>query len=305
VVAHEAADEPAAPTTEATTDATPSPSGPSTAVIPREPAAPSTAVIPRDGSQPRGKRPQRHQTFATHVELEGMLSKATPASTDEPEPDGEPDVISSAARDSRRMRARSEKPGPDEESAADRRGMVAPPLPVPGRAPPSRAVLVLLGLGGIGLAIAAVYVFYQGRAQVLRPDAPREAAVPDAELDAPTPDAAPLDGGADAAADAAVHVDAAVRMVALDAAVLRPDAAPSRPDAAAAAALATLKVGADPWGEIFVDGKASGNTPRELAIPAGHHTIEVVFPGVNPPRKQTFAVDLAGGETKSVQADFH
>jgi hypothetical protein len=238
-------------------------------------------VIPRDAAEPRGKRPQRAQTFATHVELEGMLSRATPlfpidAIEDEP--------------------AEPEKPA--EETAADRRGMVAPPLALPGREPPSRAVLIVFGLGGLALCAAAIYVFYQGRSQVLRADAAIDApidAAPDATLDAAPPDAPP----ADAALDAAVRVDAAVKMAAIDAA---------RPDAAvidAAAAMGTLKVGADPWGQIVIDGKPSGNTPRELTIAAGHHTVEVVFPGVNPPRKQTFAVDLAGGETKSVQADFH
>jgi serine/threonine-protein kinase len=302
------AHEDSAPSTEAAP-----PAGPSTAVIEREPAAPpagpSTAVLPRDASEPKGKRPQRHQTFATHVELEGMLSRATPlvpfdAIQDEPaKPEqAEPDVISSTAPESRRMRARSQKPGPDEETAADRRGMVAPPLNLPGRNPPSRALLVLAGFGGLALSAAAVYVFYQGRSQVLRADAsvdaPAEAALPDAAADATTPDAPAPDAAAPI--DAAVlHMDAAVKMAAIDAA--RADA----PAIDAATAMATLQVGADPWGQITVDGKPSGNTPAALTVPAGHHTVEITYPGVNPPRKQTFAVDLAGGETKSVQADFH
>jgi serine/threonine-protein kinase len=247
--------------------------GPSTAVIARP--GPSTAVIPRDAA-PQGKRPQRHQTFATNVALEGMLSRATPL------------LAIDAIRDE-----------PPAETPEDRRGIVAPPLPVPGRNPPSRPVLVLLGLGGLALAAGAVYVFFEGRSQVLRADAaPREAAVADSAI----PDAAP---------DVAIAIDApparpdaAVRVVPIDAAPLHPDSSvAAAPDASAA--LGTLKIGADPWGEIFVDGKPSGNTPRELSVAEGHHTVEVVFPGVTPPRRQTFAVDVTGGETKTVQADFH
>src|SRR5262249_2731853 len=47
---------------------------------PVEPPAPvigpHTAVIPREG-KPSG-RPQRHKTFATHVEMKEMLERATP-----------------------------------------------------------------------------------------------------------------------------------------------------------------------------------------------------------------------------------
>jgi hypothetical protein len=59
-----------------------------------------------------------------------------------------------------------------------------------------------------------------------------------------------------------------------------------------------------PWGEIYVDGKLVGRTPRVLTVPAGRHTVEIVFPAETPPRKQTFSVDLDAGETKPLQADF-
>ena len=97
-----------------------------------------------------------------------------------------------------------------------------------------------------------------------------------------------------------------------DAGMRRPDAGTilaTRPDAGRAVdagtrATATLTVGADPWGEIYVDGAPMGRTPRELVVAAGHHTVEIVFPAETPTRKQTFAVDLANGETKPLQADF-
>lgn len=309
------------------TEATPPP-GPSTAVIPRDaaPPGPSTAVIPKDGSQPQGKRPQRHQTFATNVELEGMLSRATPMFPVEairetpvaPATDAEPDVVSSAQdrRTLRAERASQTEPPPDteRETAADRRGMIAPKISVPGRAPPSRAMLVVVGFGGLALAAGAIYVFYQGRSAVLGRDAATDAAFFDAPIaDAPIADAPTID----------VHGDVDAAILAHDAAVAAPDAAIvlARPDASAHtpvdaalaprdatatdAGTATLTIGADPWGDITIDGKPYGHTPRKLQVSAGHHTVEIVFPAESPPRKQTFAVDVSAGETKPIQADFH
>jgi serine/threonine-protein kinase len=239
-------------------------------------AGPRTAVIPRDAA-PRG-RPQRHKTFATNVEMKELIDRATPlfpldAITDPPttptkpsEPDAspEPNVTAKLAR------------------------------------PPNRSLLVLAGLGGLALAAGAIYVFFANRERVLRND--RDASVmmyfdaaaePDAAIEAPVADAPAIDAGI---ADAPVEPrDAPIRV--------RADA-PQRAVDAGVRAMATLKVGAIPWGEIYVDGKLVGRTPRELSVTAGHHTVEVVFPAETPPRKQTFAVDLASGETKSVQAEF-
>ncbi len=270
-------------------DSAPVPSGPATEVTPKDddaPKGPATAVIPKDGSQPKGKRPQRAQTFATNVQLEDMLSRATPLFPI--------DAIQDAP-----AQTRAGEPPERTERAEDRRGAVAPTLPVPGRNPPSRAALVVLGFGGLALAGAALYVFYQGRSAVLGRDAAVDAraidaSVPDvaAPADAALPDAPPIDA-------ALARPDAAVRM-ASDAAIVR-DAAP----AIDAAGSATLKVGADPWGNIVIDGKSYGQTPRTITVPAGHHTVEIVFPAETPPRKQTFAIDVTAGETKPIQADFH
>jgi len=91
------------------------------------------------------------------------------------------------------------------------------------------------------------------------------------------------------------------------------DAGPhARPPADAALAIdarpagnATLKIGADPWGEIYIDGAKRGRTPmEELTVPAGHHVVEIVFSGVDPPLKKRFDIDVNAGETKPLQADF-
>ena len=65
-----------------------------------------------------------------------------------------------------------------------------------------------------------------------------------------------------------------------------------------------LVIGAEPWGEIFVDRVDKGPTPKELVVSAGHHVVEIVFSGVDPPRRQTMILDLANDETRDLHADF-
>jgi hypothetical protein len=86
-----------------------------------------------------------------------------------------------------------------------------------------------------------------------------------------------------------------------------PDARPRPPDARpvdAPRATAQIKVGANPWGEVFLDGKPAGRTPTTLTVSAGRHEIEVAFPPADPPRRETYRLDLGAGETRSVLADF-
>lgn len=255
------------------------------------PAGPRTAVIPRDAAA-RG-RPQRHKTFATNVEMKEMIDRATPlfpieAITDPPSTPSEP-AAGTSEPDAPRSAAGEAEPAPNVTAKLAR--------------PPSRSLLVLVGFGGLALAAGAVYMFFENRERVLRgrPDAAvmylDAAPEPDAASDAPIATDAPIDAGV---ADAREPHDAAADP--RDARV-RVDATRPAPDAGVRA-MATLKVGAIPWGEIYIDGKPVGRTPRELSVTAGHHTVEVVFPAETPPRRQTFAVDLASGETKAVQAEF-
>lgn len=263
-------------------------------------SGPSTAVIPRD-QQARG-RPQRQKSFATNVDLRSILDKATPllpfdAIDDAPTKDDAPP----------RDRERVDAPAVDQSgvrsaraSRVDDRGEPAPLAVVKDsmRRPPSRFGLVLAGIGGLGLGVAAISVFLQNRDRVLHNEI-------DAGVRRDAPAWMSRFDDAFAETDAAVLVDAAV----VDAPAPMRDAGRKveprlTADAAVARGSATLQVGADPWGEIYVDGKAMGRTPRELTVTAGRHTIEIVFPAENPPRKQTFAVDLAAGETKALQADF-
>jgi serine/threonine protein kinase len=259
---------------------------PETAPIDR-PAGPQTAVIPRDGAA-RG-RPQRQQTFATNVEVKDLLDRATPllpfhALDDTPTIDDSPRALAEPPTLQEARPFGSDSPEPNITAKL--------------RRPPSRSLLVLVGLGGIGMAIAAVYVFFANRDRVMRNDGDAGHRY----FDAPAEIDAAYEPPADAAVDDAAIIDAPRES--RDAGARRADGGRAATDAASTKATATLQVGASPWGEIYIDGKLVGRTPRELTVTAGHHTVEVVFPAETPPRKQTFSVDLASGETKSVQAEF-
>jgi serine/threonine protein kinase len=263
------------------------------------PVGPRTAVIPRDAAGPKGNaKPARArtETFATNVELKSLLERATPlfpipAITDEPEPESEP-----SPRTSQRAIPRAER----EAERDAQRG----PLPVPGRTPPGRAFLVVAALGTLALGGAAIAMFLRAK----NPDAvdagmPMLDAAAMIAIDAPDIDTlVPLDAAelidAEPLHDAAGRLDARMRPDAREAIAVTIDAAP-RP-----AGNGILKIGADPWGEVVVDGIARGRTPAELVLPAGKHVIEIVFKGEDPPRSQKKTVELKAGETQEVQADF-
>jgi hypothetical protein len=111
------------------------------------------------------------------------------------------------------------------------------------------------------------------------------------------PDSAP----ADATSADAVPADAPAHRI--DAPARAPIDAPSAPPDVAVGT-ATVRIGADPWGEISIDGSARGKTPAVITLSASHHLIEVSNDHETPPRKQTFAVYLAAGETKEIFANF-
>jgi tRNA A-37 threonylcarbamoyl transferase component Bud32 len=262
-------------------DAASSAAAPAEAAV-EVPAGPRTAVIPRDGS-PRGraKRAQT-QTFATNVELEKVFGPA------------------------------SEPSRPDAQAVEDDG---AKPLPIPGRRPPSRAALVAVGLGGLALAAAAIYIFYSNRERVLRADARVVAiATADASADAPPPIDAALSDAEERSIDAAVaaspSIDAGVHRPPRDATVtarvpIDSAAAPTAIDAGAIAT-ATLIIGADPWATVYVDGKKQAKTaPASFIVAAGHHAVELVFsPEGAPEQRKHFEVDVAADEKRALQWGF-
>ena len=295
---------------------------------------PLTAVIPRERAA-RGKRPTRArtETFATHVALEEMLERATPISSAASAADGDGlDAVpgSSEPRGDRDAGAPGDdRPtdlrGDDErDDATPLRPRPAPPrhadapapTPRPGRGPPPGSLLALAGIGAILLGGAAVLVFFRGSEAALRPDAPPRR---DARFAAPDIDAVPATVPADAGdardalppADAGPPIDlrpprhdAGVRAARADA---REPGEPARPDASAArpTGTATLTIGANPWGNVLLDGKKIGRTPIEhLSVPAGRHVVEVIFGGEDPPRSLKYTVDLGDGDARDVLADF-
>ena len=131
--------------------------------------------------------------------------------------------------------------------------------------------------------------------------AARDGALP--VIDAPTPRAVADAGSPPDAPHGPMRRDAGARPEPprRDAGA-RPE--PPRDAEPVAAAPATIRVGANPWGEVFLDGKQVGRTPTTLQVPAGRHEIEVVFPVVDPPRRETYRLELGAGETRAVLADF-
>jgi serine/threonine-protein kinase len=303
-------------------------------------SGPATAVIPRDGAV-RGKRTlrARTETFATRVELAQMMdptggSAAHPAGEAIAEPAEAPDVIGRPAEpnaattegDGARARNAGPSPAPRSPGRPD-----LPPLQLPGRTAPTAGLLLVAALAALVLGGAAIFVFYQGRGAVLRPDAvPRR----DAALDLPDAPSAP--GGAPGSGDGALPDAAAPSSAAppIDAGPALPSPPPDAGgprhaphplhlDAGAPAELtaagdagardvaprptgiATLTVGATPWGTVLLDGKPLGRTPIDhVAVPAGHHVVSVTFGGEDPPRTQSFTLDLSAGDAKDLFADF-
>ena len=308
---------------------------------------PATAVIPRDAAGPLGKRRPRArtETFATHVALDRIFERAAQLPTEPP-----PGAAAPPADHRDGAPPPPAEPTATEPSAARTQA----------RLPSSAALLVLVGLGAMGLAGASVYVFFNGRGAVERPDAaPMFEApfylLPDASTaaaaapqaghasapdvapdaggpavpgDAPLP-AAPAPPAAPPTGDAAIAAPPAPPVPPRRAAEpprrdprpgaprdpgksTRPDprapglgAAPGTPAAPRATGSATLTIGANPWGNVLLDGKRIGRTPLEhLAVAAGHHTIEVTFAGEDPPRTLRYTVELSDGEAKDVLADF-
>ncbi|HEX3761935.1 MAG TPA: protein kinase [Kofleriaceae bacterium] len=198
----------------------------------------------------------------------------------------------------------------------------APTLQLPGRTAPPTGLLLLAAIGALALGGGALFAFYQGRAAVLRPDAaPRRdtTELPDAATAPSTASPADAGGLPDAAEPDAPPVGAAgpARPLPVDAGASHLAPRPPRPDARTAeltappdaaprpAGTATLTVGAAPWGAVLLDGKPIGRTPIDhLSISAGHHVVSVTFGGEDPPRTQSFPVDLAPGDARDLFADF-
>jgi serine/threonine-protein kinase len=233
-------------------------------------------------------------------------------------PDSEPQASPGGSR-----RMRSVRPDSEPLTEAGEQPRLNLAERVPGRAPPNRSFLVLAAIGATLLLVGAIYVFMRGRGAVLRPDAaptydaPYYAFGPEGGTEPPPAEASvPVDAAvvADAAhvellidaAKVAPPIDAAKPPPPADARVAPPiDARVATPiDAAAPAGTGKLAVGANPWGDIYIDGTKRGRTPSTIDVPAGKHVVEVVFSGEDPPLKKTFTITVTPNETQTIHADF-
>ncbi len=318
--------------------------GPATVVVPRrttDASAPDATDAPdateaatddngdadavdRTRVHPRGKRPgtMREHSFATHVELEAVMS-GTPlfgvrAIRDEATraaPASPPQATTVSGETQAKPPAARRAAAADATVAAAEAAATATTL---AHRDPRRTWLLVALLAAAACAVGAWWLLrapatasapVDARAAVAAPDAaPPDG--PPAPIDAaPTLDAAPL---TDAAGAPRLPVDAGPVRVAVDAGIPI-DAGPVRVtvdagpiDAAAARAMGVIKVGANPWGQVAIDGKAVGNAPNQWPVPVGKHVVEVTHPGEAgaADARQTFHVDVEADEIESVFADF-
>tara|TARA_R110002096_G_scaffold44526_4_gene120032 strand:- start:11231 stop:13012 length:1782 start_codon:yes stop_codon:yes gene_type:complete len=220
----------------------------------------------RSGTVPmaraQGKqRAETVRTFATHVQFQKVLSSATPIH-------GVPivEVPSPAAREAAREAAPEAAP----LSQASRTPVLShgETQQIQKQLPPRRNMPLLIAglvaLGGIGAAVAVLSSSTPAPKPTLAPttDASRaqfDAAVtnplPAKRADAAPPKVAPIDAG---------PPDAARR-------------APPRKrvDAREAVQLGGVRVAANPWADVYLNGKSLGRAPGKFQIPAGTHVLEL------------------------------
>jgi serine/threonine-protein kinase len=181
----------------------------------------------------------------------------------------------------------------------------ATPAPAPARAKKSPALWIALALVAIGGGVAAIIVATSGKKATTAtapsldaraiaaapPDA--AAAPPDASqvAVAATPDAAPAPEPPPAAPPDAAP--APLPPVAKDDHHHHHDDAKKPPTPPADTGAKTkIRVTAVPWGNVFVDGKAYGQTPQVIEVPVGKPVkVRVVNPELNAEQSQTVVGD--------------
>ena len=201
--------------------------------------------------------------------------------------------------------------------------------------PPGTPLLIGGALIAIALLVTATYAFYQHRDDVLagpsamasggpgalptdRSHAQATAAVTVSADSHPVPrsngsatrvfdpPAPPAKDDAEIGLRTPAPHASSARLGAQDASPPRDKPLPVHKERSAAQARsATLVVGANPWGDVFLDGiKLPRHAPADFSIPPGHHEVKVVFPAESPPLEKACAIDIAAGETKRCDADF-
>ena len=284
---------------------------------------PSTQVM-EGGRKPKGKRTPtvREASFATHVDFEKVIGRLTPLvplraileedfPTPGPGPGPEPEPEKTPVRRVERADTDGptttvrEKPSSPSTSTSTSTSTTTP-TPTPTTATtPSSTRWVVLALGVLAIAAIAIWWITRDKAVVTGgPIADAASSPPPADgreppADGREPDAAsslpPADGREPDAAPRPPPTDAGSRPPPTDAASVSPRAS------------GRLKVGAVPWGEVYLDGtKLPGQAPHTWEVPAGPHQVEVVFPATEdePEIRRRFTVDVPQGGEETVSADF-
>ncbi|MBK7198828.1 MAG: serine/threonine protein kinase [Myxococcales bacterium] len=289
--------------------AAPSASAPATHVdATDDPAGPATQVVPR--SQPRGKRRPtvREATFATHVDIERALA---PTTVVVPKTGAGAGAGAGAGSGAGAGAGAGTGAGSGAGAGAGSgtgagTGAGSGAGAGAGAAPSRRRLLpAILALAALSSSLAVWRLTRTSGGAAAPPSLPVDAAA-----------TAPLD-----AADAAAPLDAAATAPPIDSAAAPPpdarEPAPAPRDARGgepagrdarggepAATRGELRVGANPWGEVFVDGQRLGRAPNQWSLAAGHHTVVVVYPGDDGEVRRQFEVDVPAGDRAAVFADF-
>ncbi len=284
--------------------------------------APRTAAIarPRRPRRPRRRSP-RPVAWARRRSTPAASAARAPCASRASRPTSRSSGCSSAPRRCSRWprsatcptstpamppRPRRRPRGPSSRRRAPTSPRRSPRAPRPGS--PRWGAWLAVAIAAAAIALA-VWWIRRGEAPVVGfPGDAGARAIGVSAIDAGPPDAARAD-----AAPAPDAADAPPPPLADARRADPPDAAPGPRDAgprvpsvdarAAAAGTARLIVGADPWGEVSLDGAPLGRAPGAWTVPAGPHDVEVVLP-VDPPQRQRFHVDLAAGGSAKLFAPF-
>ncbi|WP_428264303.1 protein kinase domain-containing protein [Haliangium sp.] len=299
-----------------------------------------TVPAPRP-ARARGKqRARTEQTFATHIEIERVLSGTAEATPPYPGPAERAGMAGDGDRERADEAGGGDRAGAGEAAAGGDDVGHADELSVPAeQARRRRPWMVAVSALGVVLAAGLVVVmFARGDARVPSPAHPGSTAedglggpaatalvkgsaraTSTAEMSAAGPDAGVFSDVQTSATPPAPGQTSAGLDTPRDQAASPPrpttvgtQAAPTRatpttrPSEAADAGrkaevgVGTLKVGANPWGEVYLDGERLGRAPNAWPVPAGAHRVEVVFPVGEPPPRRRFEIRVGAGETVSV-----
>ncbi len=273
----------------------------------RQPERSGTVPIVRSGTVPmersaaagaaraKGKvRADTVRSFATHVAFEKVLANATPmhgvpviddTSTSAPESKDQAEQSATSSISASSTPARSTQPGASAQVQVE--PDTTQQIPKQQTSGASKAIPALLGAIA-ALGVGGIALLMLGKSEPAARDSlaktVSDASVKESSFDA----GASIDAG-QAPPDAAVIVDAAPPADAKS-------ARKKRSDAHVADSLGSLRVGASPWADVYLDGKKIGRAPGSFDVSVGKHTIELRYKQ----QSKTIEVEVSAGQLTSL-----